>query len=65
MVNLLGEETSTGETIYEGLPECLAMEGLCAPVRKEDPKPFRKMGHVTIVDSDAAKARKGELCKDN
>ena len=33
---------------------------------KKITKPFRKMGHVTIVDSDAAKAReKANFVKDN
>ncbi|HQU76424.1 MAG TPA: 5-(carboxyamino)imidazole ribonucleotide synthase [Chitinophagales bacterium] len=67
MVNLLGEDGYTGEAIYEGLPECLAMEGVYVHLYgKKITKPFRKMGHVTIVDSDAAKAReKANFVKDN
>ena len=67
MVNLLGEDDYTGEAIYEGLPECLAIEGVYVHLYgKKITKPFRKMGHVTIVDSDAAKAReKANFVKDN
>lgn len=67
MVNLLGEDGYTGEAIYEGLPECLAMEGVYVHLYgKKITKPFRKMGHVTIVDSDAAKAReKANFVKHN
>ena len=67
MVNLLGEDGYTGEAIYEGLPECLAIEGVYVHLYgKKITKPFRKMGHVTIVDSDAAKAReKANFVKDN
>ena len=67
MVNLLGEDGYTGEAIYEGLPECLAMEGVYVHLYgKKITKPFRKMGHVTIVDADAAKAReKANFVKDN
>ena len=67
MVNLLGEDGYTGEAIYEGLPECLAMEGVYVHLYgKKITKPFRKMGHVTIVDIDTAKAReKANFVKDN
>jgi len=67
MVNLLGEDGYTGEAIYEGLPECLAIEGVYVHLYgKKITKPFRKMGHVTIVDIDTAKAReKANFVKDN
>jgi 5-(carboxyamino)imidazole ribonucleotide synthase len=57
MVNLLGEAGYTGNAVYEGMPECLAQEGVYIHLYgKKITKPFRKMGHVTITDSNAAKA---------
>lgn len=50
MVNLLGAEGFTGKAHYEGLEECLAMEGVKIHIYgKEITKPFRKMGHATII----------------
>ncbi|NQZ74803.1 MAG: 5-(carboxyamino)imidazole ribonucleotide synthase [Ekhidna sp.] len=51
MVNLLGEEGFTGEAKYEGMEECMQMEGVYIHLYgKKLTKPFRKMGHVTITD---------------
>jgi len=53
MVNLLGEEGFTGSACYEGLEEVLKTEGIHVHLYgKKITKPFRKMGHVTIVDAD-------------
>jgi 5-(carboxyamino)imidazole ribonucleotide synthase len=53
MVNLLGEEGHTGFARYEGTAEVMALEGVHLHLYgKKLTKPFRKMGHVTIVDSD-------------
>lgn len=53
MVNLLGEEGHTGEAKYEGLNECLKLSGVNIHLYgKHLTKPFRKMGHVTIIDND-------------
>lgn len=50
MVNLLGEEGFHGEAVYEGLTEVLEKEGVHPHLYgKRLTKPFRKMGHVTIV----------------
>jgi len=58
MVNLLGEEGFTGEAIYEGMDEVLAVEGIHPFLYgKRITKPFRKMGHVTIVDQDFEKLK--------
>ncbi|MBP6387319.1 MAG: 5-(carboxyamino)imidazole ribonucleotide synthase [Pseudarcicella sp.] len=53
MVNLLGEDGFTGTTHYEGLSETLALHGV-SPFfyGKKETKPFRKMGHITIIDND-------------
>ncbi|UII22584.1 5-(carboxyamino)imidazole ribonucleotide synthase [Fulvivirga ligni] len=59
MVNLLGEEGFTGIAQYEGLPECVAEKGVHVHLYgKKMTKPFRKMGHVTIVEADVELLRK-------
>lgn len=53
MVNLLGEDGYTGDAKYEGLEMCMGMEGVYVHLYgKKQTKPFRKMGHITIVDSE-------------
>ncbi|MDF1866998.1 MAG: 5-(carboxyamino)imidazole ribonucleotide synthase [Saprospiraceae bacterium] len=58
MVNLLGAEGYTGQAIYEGLDKCIATEGVKIHFYgKEITKPFRKMGHATILDEEIEKAK--------
>lgn len=53
MVNLLGEDGFTGDAVYEGLEEVLGLSGVSVHLYgKKITKPFRKMGHITIVDQD-------------
>ncbi|MEA5256457.1 5-(carboxyamino)imidazole ribonucleotide synthase [Arcicella aquatica] len=53
MVNLLGEDNYTGEAKYVGMNEALAIAGVYPFLYgKKITKPFRKMGHVTVVDED-------------
>ena len=50
MLNLLGESGHTGEVRYEGLSEVLAMEGVKVHLYgKQQTRPSRKMGHVTVL----------------
>jgi 5-(carboxyamino)imidazole ribonucleotide synthase len=57
MVNLLGEPNHAGPVKYEGLEECLAMEGVKVHLYgKKETRPYRKMGHVTILDPNPAAA---------
>lgn len=50
MVNLLGEDGHTGPAVYEGLETLLAMPGVFPFFYgKALTKPFRKMGHVTVM----------------
>lgn len=57
MINLLGEEGFLGDAIYTDLDEFLAVAGVNIHIYgKEKTKPFRKMGHVTIVDSTVDRA---------
>jgi 5-(carboxyamino)imidazole ribonucleotide synthase len=51
MLNLLGEDGFTGPAVYEGLETLLAMPGVFPFFYgKAITKPFRKMGHVTVMD---------------
>jgi len=59
MVNLVGEEGFSGNVVYENMEEILKMDGVTPHIYgKKETRPFRKMGHVTIVDNDLTKARK-------
>ena len=50
MINLLGEPGYEGAVKYEGLTECMGIEGVKIHLYgKKITKPFRKMGHVTIL----------------
>ncbi|MEH6513747.1 MAG: 5-(carboxyamino)imidazole ribonucleotide synthase [Maribacter arcticus] len=58
MVNLVGEEGHTGDVVYKNIAEIMAMEGVTPHIYgKAQTRPFRKMGHVTIVNNDLDKAR--------
>jgi 5-(carboxyamino)imidazole ribonucleotide synthase len=58
MLNLLGEPGFIGTTKYEGVNEALAMEGVNLHFYgKKQTKPFRKMGHATVVDKDLEAAK--------
>jgi len=53
MVNLLGEPGFQGPAVYQGLTRILAMEGVHIHLYgKKITKPFRKMGHVTLVETE-------------
>ncbi|MFZ4101444.1 MAG: 5-(carboxyamino)imidazole ribonucleotide synthase [Sphingobacterium thalpophilum] len=57
MINLLGEKGYEGAAEYEGLKEVLEIEGVFIHLYgKKFTKPFRKMGHITIMDDDRQKA---------
>lgn len=63
MINILGEDGYEGLAIYEGLEQVLKLSGTYVHLYgKKITKPFRKMGHVTVLDEDRAlaieKARK-------
>lgn len=59
MVNLLGEDGHTGEARYEGMEEVLKLPGVHVHLYgKRLTKPFRKMGHVTVVEADLESLRK-------
>ncbi len=59
MVNLVGEEGHTGQVVYENIEKIMAIDGVTPHIYgKRETRPFRKMGHVTIVNEDMAEARK-------
>ncbi len=59
MVNLVGEEGFSGNVIYKNMNDVLAIDGVTPHIYgKKETRPFRKMGHVTIVNRDINKARK-------
>ena len=59
MVNLVGAENHTGNVVYENIGDVLAMDGVTPHIYgKKQTRPFRKMGHVTIVDEDMTRARR-------
>ena len=57
-MNLVGAEGYTGPVRYNNIERALAMEGVTPHIYgKKDTRPFRKMGHVTIVNNDINIAR--------
>jgi 5-(carboxyamino)imidazole ribonucleotide synthase len=65
MVNLLGEPGYEGEAKYEGFETVIGVPGVHVHLYgKKITKPFRKMGHVTIVDRDVNELkRKADFVK--
>lgn len=58
MINLLGEDGFSGPVLVEGKDEALAEKGVYIHLYgKKLTKPFRKMGHVTILDDDIARLK--------
>lgn len=57
MINVLGEQGHEGPAVYKGIEKVLDCPGVYIHLYgKALTKPFRKMGHVTIVDVDREKA---------
>ncbi len=57
MINILGEKGYEGPVYYEGLSECLSIEGVKIHLYgKKITKPYRKMGHITIGAKSVDKA---------
>ncbi len=56
-VNLLGRPQANGPVFYEGLPQVLGRGGVYLHLYgKNETKPFRKMGHATVLHPDVKKA---------
>lgn len=59
MVNLVGAEGFSGDVVYEGIETIMSMPGVTPHLYgKRQTRPFRKMGHVTIVHQEVSEARK-------
>ena len=59
MVNLVGEEGYSGQVVYENIEKIMAINGVTPHIYgKRETRPFRKMGHVTIVNEDMTEARR-------
>ncbi len=66
MINLLGEEGYSGSPIYEGLDEILSMSGVHLHLYgKNSTQSFRKMGHVTVTDTDVEKLKEKAMLVKN
>jgi 5-(carboxyamino)imidazole ribonucleotide synthase len=58
MINLLGEPGYSGKVNYSGLEAVMKMEGVSVHIYgKKETRPFRKMGHVTILSDTVEDAR--------
>jgi len=59
MVNLVGAEGYSGDVVYQNIETIMKMKGVTPHIYgKKQTRPFRKMGHVTIVHKDLNEARK-------
>lgn len=59
MINVLGEEGYSGDAVYVGMEEVLTLPGVYVHLYgKKITKPFRKMGHVTVIDENRDEAIK-------
>ena len=58
MVNLVGSENHNGEVFYENIDKILNLKGVTPHIYgKKITRPFRKMGHVTIINENIQTAR--------
>ena len=58
MLNLLGAPGESGRPVLRGLEETLAIPGVCLHLYgKATTSPFRKMGHITVLDQDPQRAK--------
>ena len=59
MINLLGSPGHRGRPLIKGLAAALAIPGACVHIYgKASSQPYRKMGHVTVLDRDIGAARR-------
>ena len=59
MANFVGEEGYSGQVVYENIEKIMAIDGVTPHIYgKRETRPFRKMGHVTIVNENMTEARR-------
>ena len=65
MLNVLGSPGHEGPAVYEGLEDVLSLSGVYVHLYgKSHTKPFRKMGHVTLLGDDLSVIKeKAEIVK--
>lgn len=52
MINIVGADGHQGPVMYEGLTECMAIDGVKIHLYgKKITRPYRKMGHITVLSS--------------
>ena len=57
MVNLIGDQNHTGPVQYKNIEQILAIDSVIPHIYgKKETRPNRKMGHVTVLDSQIEKA---------
>jgi 5-(carboxyamino)imidazole ribonucleotide synthase len=57
MINLLGDKGHEGNVYYQGMDEALGIEGVYPHIYgKKITKPFRKMGHITVMGNSVEDA---------
>ena len=66
MINLLGDSAAHGRPVIENMAAALSIKGVCLHLYgKAEVTPYRKMGHVTVLDPDLDAARnKAERVRD-
>lgn len=58
MVNLVGDENYEGQVVYKNIDQIFALKGVTPHIYgKKQTRPFRKMGHVTIINESIEEAR--------
>lgn len=58
MANLVGADGHSGQVVYKGYRDLMHMPGVNIHIYgKKETRPFRKMGHVTVVAESLAEAR--------
>jgi 5-(carboxyamino)imidazole ribonucleotide synthase len=59
MINILGSQGYEGPVRYDGLRDIMAIEGVKLHLYgKKITRPYRKMGHVTVLSSSLERALK-------
>jgi 5-(carboxyamino)imidazole ribonucleotide synthase len=59
MVNLVGAEGFSGNVVYKNIEAIMSLDGVTPHIYgKKQTRPFRKMGHVTIVNENLNEARR-------
>ena len=58
MVNLVGKKSHSGSVLYKNIDQILAIDGVTPHIYgKKETRPYRKMGHITIINNSLDKAR--------